>query len=419
MSILLRQVRIIDPLSPFHQQTADILIQHGVIAAIGQVNEQADKIIDIPGLHVSTGWLDTFSHFCDPGFEYRETLETGANAAAAGGFTDVMILPNTAPVLHNKAGIEYIVQKTKTLAVQVHPIAAVSRNTEGKELAEMYDMHASGAIAFSDGTRPIQSGGLLLKALQYIKAIDKTIIQLPDDHSISKPGLVNEGIVSTQLGLPGKPAIAEELMISRDIELAAYTGSKIHFTGISTARSCALIKKAKEAGLHVTAAVSPYHLCFTDADLTQYDTNLKLNPPLRTAEDRDALRAAVMDGTIDCIASHHLPFDADHKQIEFENAEYGMTGLETSFAITKTCLPSLSLERLVALFSTNARAIFGLQELSIKKGNKASLSLFLPDSRWKVGGLESKSTNTVFIGKELTGLPAGIINQDKLFLKQL
>ena len=242
---------------------------------------------------------------------------------------------------------------------------------------------------------------------------------MPDDHSISKPGLVNEGIVSTQLGLPGKPAIAEELMISRDIELAAYTGSKIHITGISTARSCALIRKAKEDGLQVTAAVSPYHLCFTDADLTQYDTNLKLNPPLRTAADRDALRDAVMDGTIDCIAAHHLPFDADHKQIEFEHAEYGMTGLETSFAITRTCLPSLTLEKLVALFSTNARAIFGLPQLSIKKGNKASLSLFLPDSRWKVGALQSKSTNSVFIGKELTGQPVGIINQDKLFLKQL
>lgn len=418
MDILLRQVHITDPSSPFHQQVADIFIQNGIITDIGQLSVKADREISLTGLHVSAGWLDIFSHFCDPGFEFRETLETGSRAAAAGGFTDVMILPNTSPVLHNKSGIEYIVQRSKTLPATIHPIAAITKNTEGKELAEMYDMHNSGAVAFSDGTNTVQSSGLLLKALQYIRAINKTIIQIPDDKSISGPGLMNEGIVSTQLGLPGKPAIAEELMITRDIELAMYTGSRIHITGISSAKSCELIRQAKKKGIDVTASVKPYHLCFCDEDLVHYDTHLKLNPPLRTKKDREALRAALEDGTIDCIASHHLPHDIDHKIIEFENAAYGTTALETTFAIVRSCMPHLNIEKLVEILCTNPRKIFGLTQPQIKKGEAAAISLFLPDQKWTVNELYSRSRNSAFIGKELMGKPLGIINQDKLFLTE-
>jgi dihydroorotase len=418
MEILLRQVHIIDPSSPFHQQQVDILVQNGFIVDIGTISRPTDKEISIPGLTASPGWTDIFSHFTDPGFEYKETLETGAYAAAAGGYTDVMILPNTNPVLHNKAGIEYIVQRSKNLPVNIHPIAAITRNTEGKELAEMYDMYQSGAVAFSDGTSAIQSSGLLLKALQYIKAINKSIIQVPDDHSISATGLVNEGIISTQLGLPGKPAIAEELMIARDIELAKYTGSKIHITGISSANSVQLIKKAKEEGLSVTCSVTPYHLCFSDEDLTTYDTNLKVNPPLRTKADRQALRDGVKSGVIDCIAAHHLPQDTDHKQLEFEYAQYGMTGIETTFAVVRTCLPELSLEKIIELLSINPRSIFDLPGQGININSIASLTLFLPDEHWIVGILRSKSKNSPFIGKELTGKPVGIINKDKVFLNQ-
>lgn len=418
MDILLRQVRIIDPSSPFHQQTKDILIQNGFIVEIGEINNPTAQQFSIANLCVSAGWLDIFSNFCDPGYEFKETLETGAAAASAGGYTDVMILPNTNPVIHNKAGIEYIVQRSKTLPVTIHPIAAITKNTEGKELAEMYDMHQSGAIAFSDGTCTVQSPGLLLKALQYIKAINKTIIQVPDDKSISTPGFMNEGIISAQLGLQGKPAIAEELMIARDIELARYTNSKIHFTGISTAASVSLIKKAKKDGVSVTCSVTPYHLYFTDADLAGYDTYLKVNPPLRTKEDQTALKRGVSDGTIDCIASHHFPQDADHKIVEFEYAEYGMATLETSFAVVRTCLPELSLEKLVELFSINPRSIFDLPKASINKNEPASLSLFLPNEIWTVEALRSKSKNSPFLTKQLTGKALGIINKDKLFLNQ-
>ena len=235
MKILIKQATIVDPSSPFNGQSADIFIEDGMIVKVGNsVSEKADKEISIPGLHVSPGWVDVFANFADPGYEFKETLETGAAAAAAGGYTDVMVIPNTNPVIHNKAGVEYIIQKSKSLPVNVHPIGAITKNTEGKELAEMYDMKNSGAVAFGDGINCVQSAGLLVKALQYVKAFDGILIQMPDDKSINPHGLMNEGIISTQLGLPGKPAMAEELIVARDIKLARYAESKLHFTGVIT-----------------------------------------------------------------------------------------------------------------------------------------------------------------------------------------
>ena len=416
MEILLRQVRIIDPSSPFHQQTKDIYISNGFIQRIGSIEPGNERVIDIPGLHVSPGWVDMFAHFCDPGFEFRETLQSGAEGAAKGGFTDVMVIPNTAPVLHNKAGVEYITQRSRNLPVTIHPIGAVTKNNEGKELAEMYDMHASGAVAFSDGTSTIQSSGLLLKALQYLKAINKILIQIPDDLSISSTGLMNEGILSTQLGLPGKPDIAEELMVSRDIELAKYTGSKIHITGISTAKSVNMVRIAKKEGINVTASVTPYHLYFSDEDLSGYDSNLKVNPPLRTKKDQAALREALSDGTIDCIASHHLPHDADHKVVEFEYAGYGMTGLETAYGALVSSIPGISVERMIEILSASPRQLFDLPSISIQEKEYACITLFDPVQKWTVGESSSKSDNSAFKGKELTGKPFGIICKDQLFL---
>lgn len=421
MNLLLRQVRIIDPSSPFHQQTTDIFIEQGLIRSIEtKAAVKADQIIEAAGLCVSPGWLDVFSHIPDPGLEHKETLESGAAVAASGGFTDVLVVPNTAPVVHSKSGVEYIVQKTKSFPVSFHPIAAVSKNVEGKELAEMYDMHQSGAAAFGDGTVSIQSAGILLKALQYIKAIDKVLIQLPDDKSISASGLMNEGVISTRLGLPGKPAIAEELMIARDIELAKYTESKIHFTGVSTAKSIAMIRKAKSEGLAVTCSVTPYHLFFSDEDLQEYDTNLKVNPPLRTPADRDALRKAVADGTVDCIASHHLPHEKDGKVVEFEYARYGMISLQTSFAVVRTTMPELTVERLIELFAIAPGKIFDLQRPSIKENEIACLTLFSDSQEWRFDATQnrSRSANSPFLGKTLRGKPLGVINKEKVFLNE-
>lgn len=420
MNLLIRQAKIIDPSSPFHHQQADIFIENGIISSVGSnLGVTADKTIEAEQLFVSPGWVDVFAHFPDPGFEFKESLQTGAQAAASGGYTDVLLIPNTAPVVQNKSAVEYIVQRSKNLPVNLHPIGAVTKNAEGKELAEMYDMHGSGAVAFGDGNCSIQSSGILLKALQYLKAIDKVLIQLPDDRSISATGLMNEGIISTQLGLPGKPSIAEELMIARDIELAKYTGSKIHFTGVSTAKSVELIKRAKSEGLMVTCSVTPYHLFFCDEDLINYDTNLKLNPPLRTAADRQALRAAVVDGTIDCIASHHFPHERDSKIVEFEYAKYGMIGLQTAFAVLRTIFPEVSLEKLVALFCFAPRKIFGLPTYTINENEPACISVFA-DIEWtfNAGNIYSKSINTPFIGKQFRGKPFGVINKDQVFLNE-
>ena len=421
MSILIRQAKIVDPSSPFHSQIADVFIEGDQITAIeSKLNHAANQIVDINGLCISPGWVDVFAHFCDPGFEFKETIETGAAAAAAGGFTDVMLVPNTVPVVHTKGPVEYIKQKSRSTPVSLHSIAAVTKNAEGKELSEMYDMHQSGAIAFSDGLNPIQSPGVLLKALQYIKAINKTIIQLPDDHSINGNGFMHEGVMSTQLGLPGKPSIAEELMIARDIELVKYSGSKIHFTGVSTRKSVELIYKAKKEGLQVSCSVAPYHLLYTDADLFDYDSNLKVNPPLRTKEDRHAIIEAVLNGTIDCIASHHLPQNIDHKLVEFEYAKNGMIGLQTSFAIVKTAIPAISDARLIELFSTAPRKIFELPAASIRANHQACISLFLPEVSWLFTKElnKSRSNNTSLFGRELYGLPLGIINKGGLFLNE-
>ncbi len=419
MKILIQHAHITDLHSPHHGTRKDILIDNGVITDIRDaITEPADKIIQHHNTHVSTGWVDIFSNFADPGYEYKETLETGAAAAASGGFTDVFVIPDTKPVVDIKAQVEYIRQKSRSLPVNILPIGAVTKNLDGKDLAEMYDMRSSGAIAFSDGTHPVQSAGLLLKALQYVKAFDGVIIQVPDDKSVGANGLMNEGIISTRLGLPGKPMMAEELIIARDIKLARYAESNIHFTGVTSPRSLDYIKRAKDAGLGVTCSVTPYHLFFCDEDLLEYDTNLKVYPPLRTRADMASLKKGVFDGTVDCIASHHLPHEYDSKTVEFEYAKYGMTGLQTSYAVINTILPELNLDRLTALFGDNARKIFGLKHPSIAVGQSCCITLFDPSTPWTLleKDIRSKSKNTPFINKGLTGKVIGIINGEKVFL---
>jgi dihydroorotase len=417
MTVLIKQAKIIDPSSPFNGHIKDILITNGIIIQISNaINSAAEQIIEQAGLCVSIGWMDVFANFTDPGYEYKETLETGAKAAAAGGFTDVMVLPNTNPVVHSKSQVEYIIQKSKTLAVNIHPIGAITKNAEGKELAEMYDMHQSGAIAFGDGINTVQSAGVLLKALQYVKSFDGTVIQIPDDKSVGANGLMNEGIISTQLGLPGKPAIAEELLVARDLKLARYADSKLHFTGVSSAKSLEYIKRSKETGIKVTCSVTPYNLYFTDVDVQGYDTNLKTNPPLRTEADRQGLLNAIADGTIDCIASHHFPQNWDSKICEFEYAKEGMIGLESLFGILREL--GLYAERLVEMLSVNPRKIFGIAVPEIKEGAAACLTLFNADEEYVFTEqmIQSKSNNSPFIGKKLKGKVIGIINKDTVRL---
>lgn len=397
----------------------DILINNQHIEAIANdINEQADTIVEEANTIISNGWVDCFAHFCDPGFEYRETLETGAAAAVAGGFTQVFVLPNTNPVLHSKSQVEYVAQKTKSLPLHIHPLGAITKNIEGKDLAEMYDMQASGAIAFSDGLQPVQTPGLLLKALQYVKAFDGVVIQMPIDKSIGANGLMNEGIISTQLGLPGIPAIAEEIMVKRDIDLLRYTQSKLHITGISTANSLAFIKAAKAEGLQISCSVTPYHLFFCDEDLNDYNTHLKVNPPLRSKADMLALRSGIEDGTIDCIATHHIPQNWDSKVCEFEYAKNGMIGLQTVFAILNEAMPTLNNATLANILSNNATKLFTLPTTSITEGSIANCTLFTKEQHTLVvkENNKSKSFNTPFANQTLKGKVIGVFTKGSLHL---
>lgn len=416
MNILLKQVLIADPNSPFNRQQVDIFIENSLIKQIGSLHDaSAEIVINEPDLIVSPGWVDVFANFCEPGFEYKETLETGSSCAAAGGFTRVFALPNTKPVIDNKSLIEYVALKSEDLPIFIHPMGAISQKTEGNTLAEMYDMRNSGAVAFTDGIHPVQSSGLFLKALQYVKAFNGVLIQVPIDQSIGASGLMNEGIVSTQLGLPGIPAISEESMLKRDIDLVRYTDSKLHFTGISSSQSLQLIKDAKTEGLSITCSVTPYHLFFCDEDLHDYNTYLKVNPPLRTRKDMLALREGIIDGTIDCIASHHFPQDWDHKVCEFEYAAFGMTGLQTAFSAVNHLMKDLSNDRLIDLFSNNARNIFGLPSSIIKEGNNAELTIFNKTATALFNN-KSKSSNSAFAKITLQGLVKGIVNKGNIYL---
>jgi dihydroorotase len=419
MKVLIQKAHIIDPLSSFHETDQDIYINNGIIEEIGNnLQNSVDQTINHPNLYCSPGWVDVFANFNDPGYEFKETLETGAAAAAAGGYTDVFVIPNTKPAIDSKSQTEYISRRTRTLPVTIHPIGAVTKNTEGKDLAEMYDMRASGAIAFSDGLNPVQSAGLLLKALQYVKAFDGIIIQIPDDKSVGMNGLMHEGIISTKLGLPGKPMMAEELLVARDIKLARYTSSKLHFTGVTSPRSLEYIRRAKDAGLNVTCSVTPYHLYFTDNDLLQYDTNLKVYPPLRTKDDAALLCKAVEDGTVDCIATHHMPHEYDSKVLEFEYAKFGMTGLETAYAVLKKRMPTVSEVRWVELLAINPRRIFGLPQQSINKNEPCALTFFDPREKWSMNdsNVKSKSKNSPFFNTAFNGKIIGILNGVQLTL---
>ncbi|GAC1388323.1 MAG: dihydroorotase [Ginsengibacter sp.] len=418
MKVLIKNALIVCNSSPFNGKNQDILIDKGVIASIKEsINDAADQIIEIEGLNVSIGWTDLFANFADPGYEFKETLESGAKAAAAGGFTSVAIIPNTKPVVDSKSQVEYIKQKSN-LPINILPLGSITKEAAGKELSEMYDMRTSGSVAFTDGTYSIQTSGILLKALQYVKAFDGLIIQLPEDKTITNNGLVNEGIVSTSLGLPGKPAIAEEIMVSRDIELLRYTNSRLHITGITTGKSVDLIRNAKREGLNVTCSVTPYHLYFTDNDLLDYDTNLKVNPPLREKDDVEKLKDGLKDGTIDFIASHHQPHEWDSKITEFEYAKNGMSGIETVFSVCQAI--GIPTARFIEMQTTHIRKALALLEGGISEGGKADLTLFVPgvDNIYKSEGSRSKSRNNAFIGKSLKGKVIGIINGDKLFLNE-
>jgi dihydroorotase len=416
MEILIRDARIISTGSPFHNQVKDILIAAGKIKKIGSKLPKPVRAKEIKAnnLHVSAGWVDLNSFLADPGYEQKETIESGCRAAAAGGFTHICCMPNTKPVTQTKSQIEYVLGKAKDQVVTVHPIGAVSENTAGKDLAEMYDMYQAGAVAFSDGPKPGHSAGMLERALLYVKAFDGLVLSHPEDKSISKNGVMHEGVVSTKLGLPGAAALAEEIAVNTELFVLEYAQSKLHFLDLSLKKSVDLVRAAKKKGLQITSSVNAYNLLLDDSAVGDYDTNYKVNPHLRAKEDIAALIKAIADGTVDTVTSGHQPQDEECKKLEFDKADFGMIGFETCFAVTNTALKGkVAIEKIVDLLATNSRKILNLPAAKIEEGAEADITLFDPDMQWtfKESDILSKSKNTPFVGTAFTGRVIGVINK--------
>lgn len=418
MNVLLKQATIIDSGNAHHGKVADIFIEKGIITQIKKsiTSSKGVKTVEVKGLHVSPGWLDMQVNFCDPGYEHKETLKNGLKAAIKGGFTGVCVLSGTNPPLYNKAQIEYITNRASEDIIDVYPIGTLSHKQEGKDLSEMYDMQLAGALAFSDYKNPIQDSGLVLRALQYASNIGSFIMTHCEDTSISQGGQMNEGIVSTNLGLKGIPALAEEVMLQRNLQILEYTGGKLHIPTISTKGSVELIKKAKAKKLNVTCGVAAYQLLLDDFELEGFDANYKVNPPLRTKEDIDALKKGIADGTIDVIVSDHQPQDVEGKELEFDLAANGMIGLESYFGVVYKALhQKLDLEKIIDAFTKKPRLILGLPEVSVKEGLPANLTLFTIHNTFVFDEkqLVSSSKNSGLIGKELIGSAVGIIHKNQ------
>ncbi|MCX7547343.1 dihydroorotase [Xanthomarina sp. F1114] len=416
MNVLLKSATIIDPKSDFHNQTVDILIEKGVITEISSTLKNTKNVreIDLDNLHVSQGWFDSSVSFGEPGYEERETLDNGLKTAALSGFTAVALNANTYPVIDCNSDVSFLKSKAKKHAVNLFPIGALTKESKGVDLAELYDMKNAGAIAFGDYERPIENPNLLKIALQYATNFDGLVLSFPQENKISGKGVMNEELTSTSIGLKGNPNMAEELQIVRDLFILEYTEGKLHIPTISTAKSVALIREAKQKKLNVSCSVAIHNLVLTDEALTSFNTNFKVLPPLRTQEDINALRDGLKDGTIDMITSDHNPIDIEHKKIEFDLAKYGTLGLESAFGILNS---HFSTKKTID-YLTKGKSRFGIDSQSVSIGNKADLSLFNPKGKQKFtkDNILSTSKNAIFLDCETKGKVYGIIANNKLIL---
>jgi dihydroorotase len=416
MNTIIRGAKIIDSESPFHNQTADILIIDGIIKKIGTSlpNPENTEEVKLDNLHISQGWFDSSVSLGEPGFEDRETIANGLKVAAKSGFTAIALQPNSYPIIDNQSQINFVKSKANGFATELFPIGALTKGSEGKDMTELFDMKNAGAVAFGDYNKSLDNANLLKIALQYVQDFDGLVIAFTQDSNIKGNGVANEGIVSTKLGLKGIPNLAEELQISRNLFLLEYTGGKLHIPTVSTAKSVQLIKEAKAKGLKVTCSVAIHHLVLTDSTLEGFDTRYKVSPPLRTETDRKSLIAGILDNTIDMITSDHNPIDIEHKKMEFDLAKNGTIGLESAFGALLTVLP---LEKVIEKL-TSGKATFGIEKQTIVEGKKANLSIFNPEGKsiFTKENILSKSKNSAFLGTEIKGKVYGIYNQGKLVL---
>lgn len=419
MSILVKNATIVYPGHELHNTKKDLLIKNGVIEKIAnRITAAKVKVIESKNLHLSPGWMDIGAASGEPGFEHRETLVTLSECAASGGYTKLAIFPNTHPVIDNKAAVKYIINNTEDELVDFHPIGAISKSGDGKEITEMIDMKANGAIAFSDGLSSINSSGLMLRALDYAKGIDAVIIHHPEDKSLSNGNQIHEGLVSIELGLKGNPNISELLTLERDIQLTRYTNSKLLAYNISTKEAIPKLKGLSKENIY--SSVSYLNLCKTDEALYTFDTNLKTIPPVRSKKDQEALIAAINKATIQIITSNHQPLEEEVKKKEYVNAEAGTTGLQTCYSAITTFAKDISPDKLVSCMAVNPRKILGLEAVELKKGAKAELTLFDPESEWTLSDNTntSKSKNSPFWNQTLQGKVIGMINGKKSFFNR-
>jgi dihydroorotase len=417
MTILIRQARVICEHSEHHGKTVDLLIESGQIKVIRKVipAPPGSKVIEAEGLCVSSGWFDLQSVSGEPGFEHRETLDSLIKSAASGGFTGLLLHSNTHPAIDNKAQVEYIQGKTRNKAVDVYAAGTITAGGTGHDLSEMYDMKQAGAVAFSDYKHPLQDAGMVLRALQYSKGIGSFIITHCQDLSLTRGGQMNEGESSTLLGLKGMPALAEEVMIERNLSILEYCGGKLHVPCISSKGSVQLIRKAKASGLNVTCGVAAVNLFLDDSVLKEFNSNYKINPPLRTKKDVLALRNAVENGTIDVIMSDHNPLDSESKELEFDLSDFGMIGLQTAYSCALEGLKEKNINAIVRCFTEGPRKILGLEQISITEQTQANLTLFTTKGQSVLTerNNNSKSSNSPFLNEALNGAVLGVINGAK------
>ncbi|MFN3528481.1 MAG: dihydroorotase [Bacteroidia bacterium] len=423
MHILIKSARIIQEGSALHQRVADIRIQDGRIIEIAEdLKHDGAELITGEELWVCPGLVDTYASFRDPGLESKEDLQSGCEAAFRGGFTRVLLQPDTQPVVQTKGEVKAMLSKTAHAPIQVLVAGALTENLEGKEITEMLDMEEAGVSAYSNAEKPVQDTRAQLLALQYARHTGKMVMVLPSDTYLSKGGQVHEGEVSTRLGLRGIPELAESMMIARDLALLDYSMGRLHFSKISTISGVELIKEAKKSGKALSCGVAAHHLLLTDEELTSFDTNFKTMPPLRSPAHRAALRKAVLDGTIDVICSDHQPEDTEHKFVEFDQAAFGIAGIETALAVVVTAFPKAAeLEKALHAMYSKPAQLLGLSVPNISNGARANLLVFDRKATFEPAktGFKTKGINNPFVGKKLKGPIKAVFNDTHHFLNHV